>query len=275
MADPLFDVAGKVIVVTGALGQLGHDFCRELLARGARVAAVGRESRSERIKDVLGDLGDDDNLRYATIDITDKESITTGLDEILTGWGAPDGLVNNAGIDTQPSSPPEVSGPFEEFPEEVFREVVEVNLTGTFLMIQAVGSRMRSAGKGGSIVNVGSIYGMLSPVQDIYAYKAELTGVPFIKPVAYSASKSGVYNLTRYCATYWGRNGIRVNTLTPSGIGRETQDDQFRANYTARIPIGRMATTSDYLGPLVYLLADGSTYMTGANLVVDGGWTAW
>ncbi len=273
-ADRLFGVANKVIVVTGALGQLGQAFTGELLARGARVVAVGRSSVNDA-RARLGRLADDENLRYASIDITSKQSINTGLDAALRGWGAPDGLVNNAGIDTQPSAPPEVSGPFEDFPEEVFREVVETNLTGTFLMTQAVGKRMRAAGKGGSIVNIGSIYGMLSPIQDIYAYKFEQTGVPFIKPVAYSASKSGVYNFTRYCATYWGRVGIRVNTLTPSGIGRDTQDEYFKANYTARMPIGRMATVDDYLAPLIFLLSDGSIYMTGSNLVVDGGWTAW
>lgn len=272
--DRLFGVAGKVIVVTGALGQLGQAFTGELLARGAKVVAVGRSSASDA-RSRLGRLAEDGNLRYASIDITSKQSINAGLETALEGWEAPDGLVNNAGIDTQPSAPPEVSGPFEDFPEEVFREVVETNLTGTFLMTQAVGKRMREAGKGGSIVNIGSIYGMLSPIQDIYAYKYEQTGVPFIKPVAYSASKSGIYNLTRYCATYWGRVGIRVNTLTPSGIGRDTQDEHFKANYTARMPIGRMATVDDYLAPLIYLLSDGSTYMTGSNLVVDGGWTAW
>lgn len=272
--DRLFGVANKVVVVTGALGQLGQAFTAELLARGAKVVAVGRSSAAEA-QDRLGALAGAENLRYASIDITSKQSINAGLDAALEGWGAPDGLVNNAGIDTQPSAPPEVSGPFEDFPEEVFREVVETNLTGTFLMTQAVGKRMRHAGNGGSIVNIGSIYGMLSPIQDIYAYKYEQTGVPFIKPVAYSASKSGVYNLTRYCATYWGRVGIRVNTLTPSGIGRDTQDGHFKANYTARMPIGRMATVDDYLAPLIYLLSDGSTYMTGSNLVVDGGWTAW
>ena len=134
---------------------------------------------------------------------------------------------------------------------------------------------MRDAGLGGSIVNVGSIYGMVSPVQDIYAYKEEQTGVPFIKPVAYSAAKSGLYNLTRYCATYWGRAGIRVNTLTPSGVRRDTQDATFQANYTARMPIGRMAEANEFNGALVFLASDASTYMTGSNVVVDGGWTAW
>ena len=274
MADALFGLDGKVVVVTGALGQLGAAITRELLDRGARVAALSRTAADDAAA-ALGDLAGHPHLRYAAVDITDADSIERGLDEVLAPWGAPDGLVNNAGVDTQPSAPPEVSGPFEQFPVEVFREVVDTNLTGTFLMTQAVGRRMRAADRPGSIVNVGSIYGMVSPVQDIYAYKEEQTGVPFIKPVAYAASKSGVYNLTRYCATYWGRQGIRVNTLTPSGIGRDTQDATFRANYTARIPIGRMASTDDFLAPVVYLLSDGSRYMTGANLVVDGGWTAW
>jgi NAD(P)-dependent dehydrogenase (short-subunit alcohol dehydrogenase family) len=146
---------------------------------------------------------------------------------------------------------------------------------GTFLVTQRVGARLRRRNAGGSIINVGSIYGILSPVQDIYAYKAETTGVPFIKPVAYSAAKAGIYNLTRYCATYWARQGIRVNTLTPAGVGRDTQDATFQANYTARIPIGRMAEADEYNGAVVFLASDASRYMTGANLVVDGGWTAW
>ena len=136
--------------------------------------------------------------------------------------------MNNAGVDTQPSAPPEVSGPFEDFPEEVFREVVEVNLVGTFLMTQQVGKRMRLAGKGGSIINVGSIYGVVSPVQDIYSYKKEDTGIPFVKPVAYAAAKSGLYNFTRYCATYWGRDGIRVNTLTLPAWSVATRTHVFR-----------------------------------------------
>lgn len=274
MTDTLFSLTDRVIVMTGALGQLGSALTRELLDRGAWVAAVSREDPAA-VGQLLGDLAEHPRLRYAALDITDAASIERGLDAVLAPWGAPDGLVNNAGIDTQPSAPPEVSGPFEHFPVEVFRQVVDVNLTGTFLMTQAVGRRIREAGKGGSIVNIGSIYGMLSPVQDIYAYQEERTGVPFVKPVAYSASKSGVYNLTRYCATYWGRAGIRVNTLTPSGIGRDDQDPTFRANYTARIPIGRMASPADLLAPVVFLLSDGSAYTTGSNLVVDGGWTAW
>lgn len=272
----IFDVSERIVLVTGGLGQLGAAFVRELHVRGARVAVASRSANAERLRSVFPDIADSERLLPVAIDIVSKESVNRGLDAIEQEWGAaPDAVINNAGIDTQPSAPPEVSGPFEDFPLEVFREVVDVNLVGTFVVTQAAGARMRAAGKPGSIVNVGSIYGMLSPVQDIYAYKEEQTGVPFVKPVAYSAAKSGVYNLTRYCATYWGRQGIRVNTLTPSGVGRDTQDATFQKNYTDRIPIGRMADATDFSGAAVFLLSDASRYMTGANLVIDGGWTAW
>lgn len=272
----IFDVSERIVLVTGGLGQLGAAFVRELHVRGARVAVASRSANAERLRSVFPDIADSERLLPVAIDIVSKESVNRGLDAIEQEWGAaPDAVINNAGIDTQPSAPPEVSGPFEDFPLEVFREVVDVNLVGTFVVTQAAGARMRAAGKPGSIVNVGSIYGMLSPVQAIYAYKEEQTGVPFVKPVAYSAAKSGVYNLTRYCATYWGRQGIRVNTLTPSGVGRDTQDATFQKNYTDRIPIGRMADATDFSGAAVFLLSDASRYMTGANLVIDGGWTAW
>lgn len=275
MEDKLFSVKGKVIIVTGGLGQLGAQYVKALHERGARVAVFATHFTPERLKTALGEIASSPRLLFFKVNITDKKAISTALDEIEAKWEAPDGLVNNAGVDTQPSAPPEVSGPFEEFPEEVFREVVEVNLVGTFLMTQQVGARMRRAGKTGSIVNIGSIYGVVSPVQDIYSYKKEDTGIPFVKPVAYSAAKSGVYNFTRYCATYWGREGIRVNTLTLSGVWRADQDPRFQKNYCARIPIGRMAKEDEYNGAVLFLLSDASRYMTGSNVVVDGGWTAW
>ena len=275
MEDSLFSVKDKVIIVTGGLGQLGAQYVKTLHDRGAKVAALATRVDAARVNRVLGAIKDSDRLLCAEVNITDKASINRVLDSIEAKWGVPDGLVNNAGVDTQPSAPPEVSGPFEEFPEEVFREVVEVNLVGTFLMTQQVGKRMTQAGKGGSIINVGSIYGVVSPVQDIYSYKKEDTGIPFVKPVAYSAAKSGLYNFTRYCATYWGRDGIRVNTLTLSGVERSDQDPRFQKNYTNRIPIGRMAKAHEYNGAVVFLLSDASVYMTGSNVVVDGGWTAW
>lgn len=275
MQDSLFSVKDKIIIVTGGFGQLGAQYVRELHSRGALVAVLGSTCGEDKINKVFNDIRDSINVRFYGVNITKVDEITNALDDIENVWGTPDGLINNAGIDTQPSAPPEVSGPFENFPEEVFREVVEVNLVGTFLMTQQVGARMKQAGKSGSIVNIGSIYGVVSPVQDIYSYKKEDTGVPFIKPVAYSAAKSGVYNFTRYCATYWGRDNIRVNTLTLSGVQRADQDPRFQKNYTARIPIGRMAQANEFNGAIVFLMSDASIYMTGANVVMDGGWTAW
>lgn len=275
--DPLFDVTGKICIVTGGLGQLGAQYVKALHERDARVAVWGCHMSKERAEKKFAELGFslDENIRLYQVDISKKEDLNQALDDIEAAWGTPDVLVNNAGIDTQPSAPPEVSGPFENFPEEVFREVVEVNLVGTFLACQAVGARIKAAGKPGSIINIGSIYGMLSPIQDIYAYKKEMTGVPFIKPVAYSAAKSGIYNLTRYLATYWGKDNIRVNTLTPAGVWRDTQDEIFQGNFCARMPMGRMSREDEYNGSLIFLASNASSFMTGANLVVDGGWTAW
>lgn len=275
MWQDVFDVSDRVAVVTGGLGQLGREFSLELLNRGARVAVLGRNASEARARELFpSEFFADGRLIAQAVDITEKAALSTFLQGVVEQWGVPEILINNAGIDTQPSAPPEVSGPFEEFPEAVFREVVEVNLTGTFLCCQVVGGAMAKEGRG-SIINIGSIYGMVSPVQDIYAYKEELTGKPFIKPVAYSASKSGLYNLTRYLATYWAKTGVRVNILTPSGVHRDTQDDQFVENYCQRMPMGRMATADEYNGAIVFLASDASRYMTGANLVVDGGWTAW
>lgn len=277
MRDELFDVSNKICIVTGGLGQLGKNFAKALYDRGAKVAIFAAHPTPERVEEIFPAAEyKADRLKTFKVDIRDKSNIEAILDEMQNAWNdAPDVLVNCAGIDTQPSAPPEVSGPFEKFPEEVFREVVDVNLVGTFLMIQAVGARMVDADKGGSIINIGSIYGMVSPIQDIYKYKEERTGIPFIKPVAYSAAKSGVYNLTRYCATYWGKKGIRVNTLSPAGVWRDTQDETFIANFTNRMPMGRMSQEDEYNGAIIFLASRASSFMTGANLVIDGGWTAW
>lgn len=269
----VFDLTDRIVVVTGALGQIGRQFALELIDRGARVAIFNRRIPDEAVLRERFPV-DTGRVIFCSVDITKKASVKAGLEQVVAKWGVPHVLVNNAGLDTQPSAPPEVSGPFEEFPEDVWREVLEVNMTGTFLCCQVIGGAMAREGRG-SVINIGSIYGMLSPVQDIYAYKAEKTGTPFVKPVAYCASKSGLYNFTRYLATYWGRKGVRVNILTPSGVRRDTQDKEFQTNYCQRMPMGRMAEEDEFNGALVFLASDASRYMTGSNLVVDGGWTAW
>ncbi len=133
--------------------------------------------------------------------------------------------------------------------------------------------KCENAVKRGSIVNVSSIYGLLSPVQSLYDFRRE-AGETFVKPVAYSVSKSAVLNLTRYLATYWAASGVRVNTLTLAGVAND-QPAEFVRAYAVRLPLGRMAEAREYVGAVVFLASDASSYVTGANLVVDGGWSAW
>jgi NAD(P)-dependent dehydrogenase (short-subunit alcohol dehydrogenase family) len=184
----------------------------------------------------------------------------------------PDVLVNAAALDSPPDAPAEEVGPFESYPEDSFDQVMDVNVKGTFLSCQVVGAQM-AAERHGSIVNVSSVYGMLSPVQELYEFRRR-GGEKFVKPVAYSVSKSALYNLTRYLATYWAKSGVRVNTLTLAGVSND-QPKEFVDVYTARMPLGRMADAREVIGPVVFLASDASSYMTGANLVVDGGWSAW
>lgn len=274
MEDSLFSVKDKIIIVTGGLGQLGAQYVKTLHERGAKVAALATHVDAARVDRVLGAIKDSDRLLCAEVNITDKASINQVLDKIEAKWGVPDGLVNNAGVDTQPSAPPEVSGPFEDFPEEVFREVVEVNLVGTFLMTQQVGKRMRLAAKAARSLTSARFMAWFRQYRISTATKRGHRH-PVCEAVAYAAAKSGLYNFTRYCATYWGRDGIRVNTLTLSGVERSDQDPRFQKNYTNRIPIGRMAQPHEYNGAVVFLLSDASVYMTGSTVTVDGGWTAW
>ena len=147
-----------------------------------------------------------------------------------------------------------------------------MNVLGVVVPCQVIGGAMARAGRG-SIVNLGSVYGMLSPDQSLYDFR-RAAGEQFFKPVAYSVSKSALVNLTRYLATYWGRSGVRVNTLTPHGI-ENGQPAPFVEAFAARSPLGRLMDVSEAVGPVVFLASDASSYVTGANLVVDGGWSAW
>lgn len=261
MNDPLFDLEGRVAVVTGGLGQLGSVYTAGLVERGMRVAVFDVAA---------GDVPE--GARAYRVDVTDRVEIEAALAEVDSTWGVPHLLVNNAALDSPPDAPAEEVGPFETYPEESFDAVLAVNVKGAFLCCQAVGGAMARAGRG-SIVNVSSIYGLLSPVQDLYDFR-RAGGETFVKPVAYSVSKSAVLNLTRYLATYWAKAGVRVNTLTLAGVWNDQPQD-FLDAYTARVPLGRMLEADEALGALVFLASDASSYVTGANVVVDGGWSAW
>lgn len=266
--DPLFDWSGAVAVVTGAGGQLGASYARAFAARGARVAALDLRS-SPALGALAAEFGD--GVAAVDADVTDRASLERALEQVSARFGVPTVLINNAAIDSPPSAPPEENGPFEDYPEASWDKVLNVNLKGTFLACQVFGAAMARAGRG-SIVNIASIYGVVSPDQSLYEYRRE-RGETFFKPVAYSASKSGVLNLTRYLATYWARSGVRVNSLTIAGVFNH-QEQAFLDSYCARIPIGRMAGQDEFDGAILFLASDAARYMTGANLVVDGGWTA-
>jgi NAD(P)-dependent dehydrogenase (short-subunit alcohol dehydrogenase family) len=261
VTDPLFDLGGRVAVVTGGMGQLGSVYVAGLAERGMRVAVFDTAS---------GEVAE--GARAFAVDITDRAALQAAAREVEAEWGVPHLLVNNAALDSPPDAPAEEVGPFESYPEASFDEVMDVNVKGTFLCCQVVGGAMARAGRG-SIVNISSVYGLLSPVQDLYAFRRE-RGETFVKPVAYSVSKSAILNLTRYLATYWAKDGVRVNTLTLAGVWND-QPPEFLEAYAERVPLGRMLEAPEALGAVVFLASDASSYVTGSNLVVDGGWSAW
>ncbi|RJX31670.1 MAG: SDR family oxidoreductase [Desulfarculus sp.] len=272
MSPEQFNIAGKVVVITGGLGQLGSQYARELLGRGALVAVLDRQVSDPERRRIFGDLADDRRLLCLAADVTRRDSLEQALAGVQERWGAPHGLINNAALDSPPDAPVQENGPFETYPEASWDRVMEVNAKGVFLCCQVFGGTMAQAGRG-SIINICSTYGLVSPDQRLYAYR-RAQGQEFFKPVAYSASKSALLNLTRYLATYWGERGVRVNCLTLGGV-YNNQDQQFVEAYESRVPLGRMARPEEYNGAVVFLLSDASAYMTGANLVMDGGWTAW
>jgi NAD(P)-dependent dehydrogenase (short-subunit alcohol dehydrogenase family) len=272
MAKDLFSVRGKVVVVTGGLGQLGRRFSIALADRGAKVAVLDAKVSPKAVAERFGPRAKDRNLLFVKADVTNRKSIESALRSIERKWGAPHSLVNNAALDSPPGAPPEETGPFETYPEKSWDRVLEVNAKGVFLCCQVIGGAMARAGRG-SVVNVCSTYGLVSPDQRIYEYRRS-EGKPFYKPVAYAASKSSLLNLTRYLATYWAGRGVRVNTLTFGGVFNR-QDERFLKGYCARVPLGRMAREDEYDGAVVFLVSDASSYMTGSNLIIDGGWTAW
>lgn len=266
--ESLFNLELDCIVITGGSGQLGYEYSKELLARKAKVICLDlyENSSVKKLKQKYPD-----HYKYFKTDITSKSNLKDVLSSIKLVFGIPTVLINNAALDSPPSSPPSENGPFEEYPESSWDKVINVNLKGVFLCCQIFGSEMAKRNKG-SIINISSIYGILSPDQQLYEYRRK-NGENFYKPIAYSASKSGLINLTRYLAVYWAKKNVRVNSMTIAGVFNN-QDKEFLNAYTARIPIGRMANKDEYNGSIVYLASNASKYMTGHNLIIDGGWTS-
>lgn len=265
-----FRLDNQVAVVTGACGKLGPVWVEALLGAGASVAALELAGApASSAFDVVAEQAGA-RLRRFDCDITNRSSIESAARALVEALGEPAVLVNNAGIDQPPDSAGNRSS-IEQLPIEQFRRMVEVNLLGTFQVTQVIGARMAARGTG-SIINIGSLYASVSPDQRLYDHLAG--DLPFLKSPAYGASKAAVVNMTKYFATLWGAHGVRVNTLSPGGV-LGGQDEDFKAKYGARVPLRRMARDEDLKGPLVFLASGASSYVTGHELRVDGGFTAW
>lgn len=258
-------------VVTGALGKLGSVWTEALLEAGALVFALdlpGAEV-SEAFR-CLQNRFDENRLKLQRADIRERIALEAACEKCMVSFGIPSILVNNAGIDRPPSNAG-TCYQLEDIPLAENREILEVNTLGLFLAAQVFGKCMLHAGRG-SIINIGSLYAGVSP--DVRFYEHIQDDPPFIKPPAYGASKAAVVNLTRYLATHWAPRGVRVNALSPGGVLGD-QDKTFREKFCHRVPMGRMAVSEDLCGPLLFLASRASSYVTGTELVVDGGFTAW
>lgn len=258
-----FSLDGKVVVLTGAAGIIGREVVKAFVASGARVMALDRDAQA--LQERLG--SDHEALLTHACDVTRRESLVQALDRLQTRWGEPDVLINNAATKSE-----NFFEPFETFPVVDWNEVMAVNLTGAMLCAQVFGGDMARRGRG-SIVNTLSIYGIVAPDQRIYE-GSQYLGRAINTPAIYSASKAGLWGLTQYLAAYWGHRKVRVNAVTPGGVF-SGQNDTFVQNYSRRTPLGSMASADDMAHAMRYLASDASKYVTGHNLVVDGGWTAW
>jgi len=269
-----FDLTGRVAVVTGGVGLLGAEFCRTLAEGGAAVAVVDlNAAASQAVVDSLTSSGY--QALSVPTDITRPDSVNMLVDKVLSVFGRIDILVNSAALD--PKFDPDAvnkgitPGAFEDYPLDLWNSALNVNLTGMFLMTQACVKPMIEQGKKGSIINICSTYGLNGPDQRIYVKEGKRVA---FKPVYYTVTKAGVMGFTKYLAAYYAETEIRVNALTPGGVFND-HEEYFVKNYSAKTILGRMAKKDEMNGALLFLASDASSYMTGNNLVVDGGWTAW
>jgi NAD(P)-dependent dehydrogenase (short-subunit alcohol dehydrogenase family) len=262
----LFDLSGRNVVLTGGAGILGTRMAAALCGHGATVALVDRNG--EAVETALAGLaGGKGAGRGYVIDIADPAAVADLREQVEGELGDVHVLINAAATKSA-----HFFDPFETFPAEDWAEVMAVNLNGAVSCCQQFGGAMARRGAG-SIVNVLSIYGIVAPDQRIYE-GSEYEGRPINTPAVYSASKAALWGLTRYLAAYWGEQGVRVNALTPGGA-YSGQNETFVERYAQRVPLGRMAQPTDMAGAIVFLASDASGYVTGHNLVVDGGLTAW
>ena len=262
---------GKTAVITGGAGILGKHFSEGLAGCGSHVVVVDlNEKEGEMIaRDLTRRYGQ--QCISIVCDVSEPASVNAMVDEAEKQFGDIQILHNNAA--SKSSDLEAFFSSFEEYTLDQWREVTRINLDGMFLVAQAVGKKMVEQNKGGSIVQTASIYGVLGPDPRVYENSFYL-GRPINTPAVYSASKAAVIGLTKHLATYWADKNIRVNCLTPGGV-ESGQNDFFKEKYSNRVPLGRMAQAEEMVGALLYLASDASSYVTGQNIIVDGGLSAW
>jgi len=260
----LFDVSNKVVIITGATGNLGTKYVDGFSQAGANVVIADLQFKN--CKKLADEIQKKYNVNPLPIklDLNDKKSINLMIKKSISKFSKIDVLINNAAYQGNEKLR---SIKFENFPLEAWNQGLGVNLTGIFLTCQQVGKIMSKQGFG-NIINIASTYGLVAPDQRIYG-KSGQNAAAF-----YSATKAAVINLTRYLASYWSNTGIRVNTLSPGGVKRN-QESSFIKKYSEKTMLGRMANPDEYVGSLLFLASEASSYMTGSNLIVDGGWSAW
>jgi NAD(P)-dependent dehydrogenase (short-subunit alcohol dehydrogenase family) len=268
----LFRLDGRVAIVTGGRGRLGTQYACALTAAGASVALFDLVSTPNPRLAALADAGA--RVSSHLVDATDRTAVDAAIADVARRFGAPSILVNNAGLGSSPADAALETGRFERYPESAWDAMLESHLKSMLVTSQSFIAQFREAGLNtGSIINVSSTYGIVSPDQSVYDARRR-DGAEYYKPIGYSVAKSGVLNFTRWLAEYCAPFGVRVNTLVPGGVQEAAHAPEFVAEYVKRTPLGRMATDEDYNGAIVFLASRASAYMTGAMLVVDGGWTA-
>ena len=262
---------GKTAIITGGAGILGKHFSEGLASCGSHVVIVDLNKNEAEI------LASDLTRRYGqqcisiVCDVSEPASVNSMVDEVVKQFGDIHVLHNNAA--SKSSNLEAFFSSFEEYTLDQWREVTKVNLDGMFLVAQAVGRKMVEQNRGGSIIQTASIYGVLGPDPRVYENSFYL-GRLINTPAVYSASKAAVIGLTKHLATYWADKNIRVNCLTPGGV-ESGQNDSFKEKYSNRVPLGRMAQAEEMVGALLYLASDASSYVTGQNIIIDGGLSAW
>lgn len=274
--NELFNLKGRVVIITGGTGMLGSEYAKALASAGASIVLVDLDA--DVCEKKAGELENKFKNRMMGIkaDITKKEEVKAMMEKVEQEFGRVDVLINNAAFNCPASDKINCFASFEDYPLSLWKKSIDVNLTGAFFCTQEAIRLMLKKRIEGNIINICSTYGVVAPDQSIYASITcpEDSSKKFVKPADYSTTKSAILNFTRYIAAAFGKKGIRANTMTLGGVF-DNQDETFVKEYSKKTPLGRMANKTDYNGAILFLSSDASKYMTGANLIIDGGWTCW